>query len=122
MVEGVDGPAAQIGEQQLPLAPLAELNNCVGRDIIVGVRPEFAEITASDTAQQIKINLDLVETLGSEALLHATLGEDQIVLRTSTLEGVNDLQHVTGFTIQPNLIKLFDGQTGMALAGQVRNA
>jgi len=122
VVEGVDGPAAQIGEQQLPLAPLAELNNCVGRDIIVGVRPEFAEITASDTAQQIKINLDLVETLGSEALLHATLGEDQIVLRTSTLEGVNDLQHVTGFTIQPNLIKLFDGQTGMALAGQVRNA
>lgn len=122
VANGNDGPIAQIGQQQLPLAPLAELNNCVGRDIIVGVRPEFAEITTSDTEQQINIQLDLVETLGSEALLHATLGDDQIVLRTGTLEGISDLNSVTGFTIKPDLIKIFDGESGLALAGQERHA
>jgi len=118
-----DGPTAVIGEQHLPLAPLDGLNNSVGRDIIVGVRPEFAQITANEADQhQIKVNLDLVETLGSEALLHATLGEDQIVLRTGTLDGISDLQSVTGFTIKPDLIKVFDGDTGLVLAGQERRA
>ncbi len=122
VANGSNGPVAQIGPQELPLAPLDELNNCVGREIIVGVRPEFAEITSSDTDQQIKIELDLVETLGSEALLHATLGEDQIVLRTGTLDGVTDLNEATGFTIKPELIKIFDGETGLVLAGQERHA
>ena len=122
VANGNDGLIAQIGQQQLPLAPLPELNNCVGRDIIVGVRPEFADITTSDTAQQIKIQLDLVETLGSEALLHATLGDDQIVLRTGTLDGISDLSSVTGFTIKPELIKIFDGESGLALGGQDRKA
>ncbi len=122
VADGPNGPVALIGDQQMPLAHLDELNNCAGRDIIVGVRPEFVEVVTADTQNQVNIDLDLVETLGSEALLHATLADTPIVLRTGTLDGVENLQSVTGFTIKPELIKIFDGETGQALAGQVRSA
>ena len=121
-VATVDGsPVAQFGNQELALAPLADLRNSDGREIIVGVRPEFVDIATSDTAKQIKIDVDLVETLGSEALVHATLDDTQVVLRTSTIGGVDNLKSVSGFTIKPELIRVFDGATGAALAGQERN-
>lgn len=116
------GPVAQIGEQQLPLPDLPELNQLTGKEIIVGVRPEFAEIATADTQDQTYIDLDLVETLGSEALLHAKIGDDPFVLRTGTLGRMEMLDSVTGFTIKPNLIKLFDGDTGVALSGQIQSA
>ena len=113
-------PVAQIGEQQLALAPLQALQNSDGRDIIVGVRPEFVEVTTADSTQQLKVDVDLVETLGSEALIHASLDETPVVLRTSTIGGVDNLQNVSGFSIKPELIKVFDADTGVALAGQDR--
>ncbi len=122
VVEGSAGPVAQFGGQTLPLAPLADLQNGVGREVIVGIRPEFAAAATSDVPDQIKIDLDLVETLGSEALLHATLGSDPFVIRTETLGKLGVLDSVTGFTVAPELIKVFDGQTGAALAGQERQA
>jgi len=120
-VTTVDGnPVAQVGEQQMPLPPLPELQNSDGREIIVGVRPEFVDISASDTAQQIKVDVDLVETLGSEALIHATLNDIPLVLRASTIGGVENLQSVSGFNIKPELIKVFDSDTGVVLSGQER--
>ena len=116
------GPAAQIGQQLLPLSPLPDLLNSDGKEIIVGVRPEFADIATEGTPHQINISLDLIETLGSEALLHATLGEDPIVLRTDMLGNMGRLDSVTGFTIKPDLIKVFDGESGLALSGQVQSA
>lgn len=116
---GANGPIAQIGEQTLQLAPIPELLNSEGREVIVGVRPEFIEIAASESQPQLKIDLDLVETLGSEALLHATLEDNEIVLRTGTLDGFKNLNEVTGFTIKPELIKVFDGETGATFGGQV---
>jgi len=53
----------------------------------------------------------------------AQIGEQvPIVLRTSTLDGISDLKSVTGFTISPELIKVFDGESGTTLAGQARQA
>ncbi len=122
LATGASGPVAQIGNQQLPLPTLPALADANGQEIIVGVRPEFADIAVADTPDQIHINLDLVETLGSEALLHASLGDDSFVLRTGTLGKMEMLDNVTGFTIKPELIKIFDGTTGVAVAGQVQRA
>ena len=119
---GENGPVADIGGQMLPLAPLADLQNSVGREVIVGIRPEFATTAIDGAKGQIRFDLDLVETLGSEALLHATLGGAPFVIRTDTLGKLGELDAVTGFTIAPELIKIFDGKTGVALAGQVRSA
>ncbi len=117
---GASGPVAEIGGQKLPLANLPDLQNSVGREVIVGIRPEFANVATEGMPGQINITLELVETLGSEALLHATLGGDPFVIRTDTLGKLRTLDAVTGFTIKPELIKVFDGKSGMALAGQVR--
>jgi len=119
---GETGPVAEIGDQTLPLAPLPDLQNGVGREVIVGIRPEFASIAGKDDPGHIRIDLELVETLGSEALLHASLDGDPFVIRTDTLGKLGVLDSVTGFTVSPELIKVFDGQTGVALAGQERRA
>ena len=80
--------------------------------MIVGIRPEFASVAGKDDPRQIRIDLELVETLGSEALLHASLGGDPFVIRTDTLGKLAMLDTVTGFTVEPELIKVFDGRTG----------
>ena len=122
VVKGETGPVAEFGGQALPLAPLPDLQNGDGREVIVGIRPEFASVAGKDDPNQIRIDLELVETLGSEALLHASLGGDPFVIRTDTLGKIGTLDAVTGFTVAPELIKVFDGRTGVALAGQERRA
>lgn len=122
LTDNTSGPVALIGEQILPLPALPALKQSIGKEIIVGIRPEFAEIATADTTDQVYIELDLVETLGSEALLHAKLGIDPFVLRTGTLGRIDMLESVTGFTIKPELIKLFDAESGVALADQLQCA
>jgi multiple sugar transport system ATP-binding protein len=67
-------------------------------------------------------DLDLVETLGSEALLHTSVGSEPFVIRAETLGNIAKLQAVKGFTADPELIKVFDAKTGVALSGQMRVA
>jgi multiple sugar transport system ATP-binding protein len=101
-----------------PVAMLDALQDQIGKTITVGIRPEFVEIADEGTPDRIHIGMDLIETLGSEALLHATLGGEPFVLRTETLGKHNALGGVNGFTIRPDLIRIFDGETGEALPGQ----
>jgi len=122
VARGDTGPVAHFDGQTLPLPALPELQNAEGRPVIVGVRPEYANIVTAPQPDSIQCRLDLVETLGSEALLHASIGDDAFVIRTETLGKVDQLEHVTGFTVAPDLIRIFDAQTGKAFAGQVRAA
>ena len=119
IAEGANGPVAEFAGQSLPVAQLDALRNSVGRKVIVGIRPEFATATVGDAPGRVSIDLDLIETLGSEALLHATIAGSPFVLRTETLGGIARLDDVDGFTVPPELIKIFDAETGDALAGQV---
>lgn len=120
--DGDGGPVANIGGQRLPLAPLPDLKSRIGAEVVVGIRPEYVEPVATDDAKQVRVEMDLVETLGSEALLHATLEGDPFVIKAETLGNLKALDAVTGFTIKPELIKVFDGDTGRVLAGQERSA
>ncbi|RUS59537.1 sn-glycerol-3-phosphate ABC transporter ATP-binding protein UgpC [Pseudorhodobacter sp. E13] len=120
IVAGSNGPAADLGGQHIALAPLPGLQNAVGREVIVGVRPEYAQIVTEKQDGAIMGELDLVETLGSEALLHMSVGGAPFVIRTETLGNINKLEAVKGFTAAPELIKVFDAKTGMALSGQTR--
>ena len=116
------GPVAAFAGQRLPLAPLPDLSSRIGAEVVIGIRPEYVDPVAGDAPDQIRIEMDLVETLGSEALLHATLANEPFVIKAETLGNLKALDAVTGFTIKPDLIRVFDGQTGMALAGQDRSA
>ncbi len=119
IADGAQGPIAQFGTQTIQLARLPELANSKGRDVILGIRPEFVTVATADTVGQVKVEVDLIETLGSEALIHASLAGDPFVIRTETVGQMAILDGISGFTIEPHLIRVFDAQTGQALPGQV---
>ncbi len=119
IVAGDQGPAAEFGGQRIQLQQLPSLKNAVGQDVILGIRPEFVTVADQSDPSRVAIDVDLVETLGSEALIHASLQGDPFVIRTETVGQLNILDNVSGFTIEPHLIKVFDAKTGLALPGQV---
>ncbi|MCK0119570.1 sn-glycerol-3-phosphate ABC transporter ATP-binding protein UgpC [Loktanella sp. F6476L] len=119
---GDTAPIAEFGGQQFTLPPLPGLQNAVGRKVIVGIRPEYATPQAGPSEGSISCDLELVETLGSEALLHTTVGGEPFVIRTETLGKMAELESVNAFTADPELIKVFDAETGVALSGQLRVA
>jgi multiple sugar transport system ATP-binding protein len=119
IVTGDRGPVAEFDGQRLGLQSLPSLQNAVGQKVTLGIRPEFVKVAAEGAADRVGIDVDLVETLGSEALIHASLMGDPFVIRTDTVGQMNVLDDVSGFTIEPHLIRVFDAKTGQALPGQV---
>lgn len=122
IAKGDNGPIAKFPGGSLPLAPLPDLQNAVGKSVIVGIRPEYAQTVTEPRPGSVSCDLDLVETLGSEALLHMSLGDKPFVIRTETLGNIGRLNAVNGFSADPALIKVFDADTGLALSGQTRAA
>ena len=87
----------------------------VRSDIVLGVRPENLDLT--EEAAAIPCLVDVVENIGSEALIHGkTPAGEVIVIRMATPETVP----VAGETIHVKPargnIHLFDAATGVALA------
>ncbi len=119
VVAGDSGPVAEFGGQRLQLAQIPSLQNAVGKEVILGIRPEFVEVALEDAPGRVSVDVDLTETLGSEALIHATLNGETFVIRTDTVGQMGVLEGISGFTIAPSLIRVFDVDTGRALEGQV---
>ena len=119
--DGADAPVARFGDQSLVLDRLPGLRGAAGRRVTLGIRPEYVTL-ASGAPNRVAIELDLIETLGSEALLHATLNGEPFVMKSETKGAVSRLQGVDAFSIEPALIKVFDHETGRALSGQERVA
>lgn len=113
-------PQAEFSGQSLPLPALPELQNAVGREVIVGIRPEYVDVLTELEPGAIACEIDLVETLGSEALVHTSVGSDAFVIRTETLGHLGSLENIKGFRVKQDLIKVFDAKTGAALSGQTR--
>ncbi|MEM7642243.1 MAG: sn-glycerol-3-phosphate ABC transporter ATP-binding protein UgpC [Pseudomonadota bacterium] len=116
---GADGPEAVFAGQRLRLDPLPGLRGAAGRNVTLGIRPEYATLDPAHP-NRVAVTLELVETLGSEALLHTSLGEVPIVLKAETRGAVGHLSGVDSFAIEPGMIKVFDTETGRALQGQTR--
>ncbi len=104
---------AKIGSTEVKID--GAINGNAGRDVIVGIRPEHVTLQAGETTSALPIQLDLVEPLGSEALLHARFGEDNVVFKAETNGNIAHLSGVGEVHIQSSLIKLFDADTGRAL-------
>ncbi|MDO8361459.1 MAG: sn-glycerol-3-phosphate ABC transporter ATP-binding protein UgpC [Actinomycetota bacterium] len=72
--------SVRIGDQTLDIAPAAvaaypELADANGRDVTMGIRPEFFTFPAeqADPGQRLEIMIDLVESTGSETHVHFAL-------------------------------------------------
>ncbi|KUF12304.1 ABC transporter ATP-binding protein [Pseudoponticoccus marisrubri] len=119
VVAGDAGPVAEFGGQRIQLQQIPSLQNGVGRPVTLGIRPEFVSVADQSDPAKVRLEVDLVETLGSEALIHASLMGDPFVIRTDTVGQMHVLDGISGFTIQPHLVKVFDAETGQTLPGQV---
>ncbi len=108
------GPVAKIGDVDVQLPALDALKNATGRKIVVGMRPEHVSITPIAGGSQLPVELDLIETLGSEALLHTHVANKPFVIKADTNGEVMRLSDVTSLSIAPDQIKVFDGESGMA--------
>lgn len=86
-----------------------------GRNVIVGIRPEHVTLTADPGTSALPIILDLVEPLGSEALLHARHGDDTLIFKANTENDINSLSGVDVVHVPAHLVKIFDADTGQAL-------
>ena len=83
--------------------------------ITIGIRPEYTDITPQETSSPVKIDLELVETLGSEALLHCHLGQNAFVTKVETHGKVEHLHNVDTLYFRQEAITVFDRHSGQAL-------
>jgi multiple sugar transport system ATP-binding protein len=112
---GAEGPVARTGANVIALPPIAALQGAVGRRVVVGIRPEHVTLERRAGSSPLPVALDLVETLGSEALLHTRLGETPFVARAETRGDISHLSGVRALHVPTDLIKVFDGETGRSL-------
>ena len=88
-----------------------------GQPVVVGVRPEHLTLNDNGTSP-IPISLTLVEPLGSEALLHASIGNNPLIVKAETNGDIEHLNNVTQVYAPPHLVSIFDAESGTALTGQ----
>jgi len=103
----------RVGSTELTL--YADVSRSAGREVIVGIRPEHVLLTADKNTSPLPINLDLVEPLGSEALLHTSFEHENLVFKADTNGDIGHLAGVDTVHVPAHLIKLFDAVTGSAL-------
>lgn len=111
-----DGISATIGDVNIALPENTRATH--GQSVVVGVRPEHLTLSAGNGASAIPIALNLVEPLGSEALLHASFGEHQIIIKAETHGDIDHLSGVTEIHAPTNLVSVFDKESGEVLTGK----
>ncbi|MGR3592374.1 MAG: ABC transporter ATP-binding protein [Limimaricola soesokkakensis] len=114
---GERGPIAVANGARIALPALDSLRHAQGRKIIVGIRPEHASIEPIGGGSTVPVELDLIETLGSEALLHTSIGDVPFVIKAETGGDTDHLSGVNAFHVPVDRIKVFDHDTGRVLGG-----
>ncbi len=106
-----EAPIAEIGDQRMALPSLPELSERIGSKVTVGIRPEHAQVL-TPSEHLVHVQLEIVETLGSEALLHTTLENNPFIIKTETEGYYSKLEEVSAFSVDPAQVKVFDIETG----------
>lgn len=106
-----NGRKVRIGPNEIELpSPL----NREG-EILVGLRPEHLSITDIESARHLNAEIQLIEPLGSEALVEVKIGEQTVIVR----EGA-DIDYRVGDRVKVNLdiqkANFFDSDTGVNIA------
>lgn len=116
IVNGPDGPAAQLSDSvKIPLALAEGLSAAEGQSVIVGIRPEDVLLDGSDGQPAVPLEVNLIEPLGSEALIHASVGGEPFVIKTATHGDIAHLNDIKQFHVNVDRVKVFDETSGSAL-------
>lgn len=119
MISGTtEAPVAEVAGQLLPLRAIPDVSERIGSRVTVGIRPEDAEVH-NIHEHAINVELELVETLGAEALLHTKLGDNEFIIKTETVGYFDSLNDISEFSVKPAKVKLFDIDTGRVIGQRV---
>ena len=79
-------------------------------DVVCGIRPQHITVGEGE----LKAEIEVSEMMGSEYNIHAKCGEDDVVMVIPTvgLETDVSMGATVSFSTQPELIQLFDKETG----------
>jgi sn-glycerol 3-phosphate transport system ATP-binding protein len=111
-----DGHFARLpGRTRLPLAG-ATPEEIVGRDAILGIRPEHFDVVGTDDAL-LTLDVNHVEILGADTLVYGRLDGAQEEL-TIRLPDVHHFDTATrlGLSVAAHRLHLFDPDTGRRMA------
>ncbi len=96
------------GDARIPLDGYdGEPGSVVGREAILGIRPEYIEIRAGDGAEGVPAVVDIDEPMGSDSLVWLQMAGQTVSVRTSAEHGLGRGQKVR---LVPDIAKasLFD--------------
>jgi multiple sugar transport system ATP-binding protein len=86
-----------------------------GRSVILGIRPEDIDIVpAGESGETVRVRLDVVEPLGSEAFLSARLGAKEITARVSP-RGLPAAGSEVGLKFREERMRFFETESGEEL-------
>jgi len=91
------------------------LSSASGQSVVVGIRPEDVMLEPTSQKKAIPITVNLIEPLGSEAIIHALIGDNVFVIKTDTYGDISHLNGITQIYVDTDRVKVFDGETGTAL-------
>jgi multiple sugar transport system ATP-binding protein len=109
-----DGAAISSEAVELPIAPLG---SHAGKEIVAGIRPEdLQRVEASTTARGLRLTatVELVESIGNEAFIHARLGHWRLTARSAPENLPAPGASVT-LQVDPQRMHFFDALTGVRL-------
>lgn len=116
IVSNDGGLAAQLSDGIRIALPSAEsLNARPGQSVVLGIRPEDVLLQTSTGQQAIPVSIDLIEPLGSEALVHAHIDNKSFVIKADTYGDISHLNQLTQVFVDVERVKVFDEATGLAL-------
>ena len=107
-----------INETSVSLNPELKLDSCVGKDVVLGIRPEHMKICKAEDQNAVKGVISVVESMGSSIHLHIDIGDVNnviIIIPTAELSAAELVNLKYGNDIyvkwEPQLSHLFDSET-----------
>jgi len=112
---GEAGDRVELSGGDSLILPPGRFTAHAGRTVTAGIRPEHLEL-ATESQGVARLTVDVVEQLGADTLVHGHFGNDRDDL-TVRLQGTQNLRarHVLPVTVRPELIHLFDPDSGRRL-------
>ncbi|MCY4541968.1 MAG: sn-glycerol-3-phosphate ABC transporter ATP-binding protein UgpC [Rhodobacteraceae bacterium] len=113
IANGGDRPSVMLGSARIEIPD--SVHNDPGREVILGIRPEHVMLAPGENSSPVKVALDLVEPLGSEALLHTAMGGEPFVVKANTDGDLSHLSGVAEVHVPVAQVKVFDAKSGRSL-------
>jgi len=110
-------PGDGVLQIRLPLRPAAEAY--VGKQVVLGVRPEAIELAAGPEktpGSRFQVVVDLVELTGAETNLHLQTGAHTVVCQSPVPVDHGEAGHRLRFDVDTARVHLFDPQTAQRIA------